>query len=112
MAVVFTKMDAFYPAMDRGNPIMNPPGRLPVYQDGDGQAVHEQMRALLHEWNASDIDLHLSHNYDSFRFFGVSSLGAEPDYENHRASNGGIRPHRVEDPLLWLLTKEGTVRTL
>lgn len=111
MAVVFTKMDAFYPTMDRGNPIMNPPGRLPAYQELDGQAVHEQMRALLHEWNASEIDRHLVHNYDSFRFFGVSSLGEEPDYASSRTSGGGIRPHRVEDPLLWLLAKEGAVGT-
>jgi ABC-type dipeptide/oligopeptide/nickel transport system ATPase component len=110
LAAVFTKIDAFYPSMDRGNPIMNPPGRLPAYQEHDGEAVHEQMRALLHEWNAADIDSHLSYNWDTFRYFGVSSLGAEPDYTNERAADGGIRPHRVEDPLLWLLSKKGAVR--
>jgi GTPase SAR1 family protein len=112
VAVVFTKIDAFYRMMGRGNPIMNPPGRLPAYQGMDGQAVHEQMRALLHEWNASDIDNHLTLNYRDFRFFGVSALGAEPDYAQGQAAPGGIRPHRVEDPLLWLLTKEGKVRAL
>jgi GTPase SAR1 family protein len=111
VAVVFTKIDAFYRTMDRGNPIMNPPGRLPAYQETHGQAVHEQMRALLHDWNGSDIDFHLSLNYQNFRFFGVSALGAEPDYSRHQAAPGGIRPHLVEDPLLWLLTREGTVRT-
>jgi hypothetical protein len=110
LAAVFTKIDAFYPGMDRGNPIMNPPGRLPVYQEQDGEAVHEQMRALLHEWNAADIDNQISLNFDTFRYFGVSSLGAPPDYENNRTANGGVQPHRVEDPLLWLLSKKGAVR--
>jgi GTPase SAR1 family protein len=110
VAVVFTKIDAFFRTLDRNNPIMNSPRPLPVYQEADGLAVHEQMRALLHEWNASDIDFHMDLNYQSFRYFGVSSLGAEPDYAAMRVSPGGIRPHRVQDPLLWLLTKEGTIR--
>lgn len=110
VAVVFTKMDAFYRLMDRGNSIMNPPDRLPVYQETDGQAVHEQMRALLYDWNANDIDIHMSLNFDKFRFFGVSALGAEPDYAQETAAPGGIRPHRVEDPLLWILSKEGTIK--
>jgi hypothetical protein len=110
VAVVFTKIDAFYRMMDRGNPIMNPPGRLPAYPEVDGQSVHEQMRALLHDWNASDIDNHMSLNYGNFRFFAVSALGAEPDYARAQAAPGGIRPHRVEDPLLWILGKEGTIK--
>jgi GTPase SAR1 family protein len=110
VAVVFTKMDAFYRAMDRGNPIMNPPGRLPAYQEADGQAVHEEMRALLHDWNAGDIDNQMSLNYEKFRFFGVSALGAEPHYAQQQAAAGGIRPHRIEDPLLWILSKEGTIK--
>jgi hypothetical protein len=110
LAAVFTKIDAFYPSMDRGNPIMNPPPRQPVYQEQDGEAVHEQMRALLYEWNAADIDSHLSLNFDTYRYFGISSLGEPPDYASNQAADGGIRPHRVEDPLLWLLSKKGAVR--
>ena len=50
-------------------------------------------------------------NYKDFRYFGVSALGAEPDYENATVAAGGVRPHRVEDPVLWLLSKAGTVRS-
>ena len=48
-------------------------------------------------------------NYADFRFFAVSALGAEPDYAAQSVAPGGVRPHRVEDPILWLLAKEGTV---
>ena len=82
-----------------------------AYDNADGQAVHEHMLALLHEWNAQDIDTHMRLNYSDFRYFGVSALGAEPDYENHTVAAGGVRPHRVEDPVLWLLSKAGTVRS-
>ena len=109
VAIVFTKMDAFYPTLDRQNPIVAASASLPAYENADGQAVHEHMRALLHQWNDARID-HLMHaNYSDFRYFAVSALGAEPDYGTGRVAPGGVRPHRVEDPVLWLLSKSGTV---
>lgn len=111
VAVVFTKIDAFFPVLDRGNPLMAATPAMAAYHDADGQAVHEHMRALLQDWNAEDIDTHMRLNYTDYRYFGVSALGAEPDYGEQRVAPGGIRPHRVEDPILWLLSKAGTVRS-
>jgi GTPase SAR1 family protein len=112
VAVVFTKIDAFFPALDRGNPLMTGTPGIPGYSNADGQAVHEHMLALLHDWNAQDIDTHMRFNYADFRYFGVSALGAEPNYEERKVAAGGVRPHRVEDPVLWLLSKSGTVRSV
>jgi GTPase SAR1 family protein len=111
VAVVFTKIDAFFPTLDRGNPLMTTAPVLPAYDNADGQAVHENMLALMHQWNAQDIDTHVRLNYSDFRYFGVSALGAEPDYDSKTVAPGGVRPHRVEDPVLWLLSKTGTVRS-
>jgi hypothetical protein len=111
IAVVFTKIDAFFPTLDRGNPLMTTAPAVPAYDTGDGAAVHENMLALMHQWNAQDIDTHVKLNYSDYRYFGVSALGAEPDYENLKVAAGGVRPHRVEDPVLWLLSKTRTVRT-
>jgi GTPase SAR1 family protein len=111
IAVVFTKIDAFFPTLDRGNPLMTTASAVPAYDNGDGVAVHENMLALMHQWNAQDIDTHVKLNYSDYRYFGVSALGAEPDYENLKVAAGGVRPHRVEDPVLWLLSKTRTVRT-
>lgn len=111
VAVVFTKIDAFFPTLDRGNPLMTTAPAAPVYAAADGEAVHEHMLALMHGWNAQDIDTHMRLNYSNFRYFGVSALGAEPDYEQGNVAAGGVRPHRVEDPVLWLLAKTGTVRS-
>ena len=111
VAVVFTKIDAFFPTLDRGNPLMSATPPVAGYDNVDGQTVHEHMLALLHEWNAQDIDTHMRLNYADFRYFGVSALGAEPDYESKTVAAGGVRPHRVEDPVLWLLSKSGTVRS-
>lgn len=111
VAIVFTKIDAFFPTLDRHNPIMSAPPEQPAYHNADGQAVHEHMLALLHEWKADDIDNHMRLNYADYRYFAVSALGAEPDYEHNSVAPGGVRPHRVEDPILWLLSKAGTVRS-
>ena len=111
-AVVFTKIDAFFPMLTQGNPVMKPSGSVNAYNETDGQNVHEHMKALLRQWNADEIDLHLRLNYGRYRLFGVSALGAEPIYTENRVANGGVRPHRVEDPILWLLAKEGTVKSV
>ena len=109
IALVFTKIDAFYAGLDRHNPIMAQPPRLPAYQDADGRTVHEHMLALMRDWNATDIDTHMRLNYSDYRYFGVSALGAEPDYREYAVAPGGVQPHRVEDPVLWLLSKTRTV---
>lgn len=111
VAVVFTKIDAFFPTLDRSSPLMAASPDMPAYAEMDGQAVHEHMLALLHRWNAQDIDAHIRLNYKDYRYFGLSALGAEPDYESNAVAAGGVRPHRVEDPVLWLLSKDGTVRS-
>ena len=97
--------------LDSQNPIMAAFPWLPAYDNVDGQRVHEHMGTLLREWMADDIDLHMSFNYSDFRYFAVSALGAEPDYRTGKVAPGGVRPHRVEDPLLWLLSKLGTVQS-
>jgi hypothetical protein len=110
VAVVFTKMDAFFPTLGGGNPLTTTAPAEPAYADDDCHAVHEHMLALLHQWNAQSIDTHMRLNYKEYCYFGVSALGAEPDYENSTVAPGGVRPHRVEDPVLWLLSKTGTIR--
>lgn len=109
LAVVFTKMDAFFSTLEPGHPLMAAATSTNAYDEAMGQAVHEHMLALLHRWHADDIDNHLKLNYSDYRYFGVSALGAEPDYSTKRVAPGGVQPHRVEDPVLWLLAKSRTL---
>lgn len=111
VAIVFTKIDAFYPMLDQNNPIMATAPAVAAYDNVDGEAVHEHMRALLDEWGADDIDRHMRQNYDNYRYFAVSALGAEPDYGSGQVAAGGVQSHRVEDPVLWLMAKSRTVKS-
>lgn len=108
-AVVFTKLDAFFPHLDSGNPLRRPVPPDAYYDDAMGREVHEQMLSLMGRWGAGALDTHLGLNYERYRYFGVSSLGAQPDYDSRVIDPSGVRPHRVEDPLLWLLSVFGVV---
>lgn len=112
VAIVFTKIDAFYPTLDQNSPIMAAAPKVPAYVNSDGEAVHEHVLALLHGWGADDIDRLIRLNYDDYRYFAVSALGAEPNYAKGEVAPGGVRPHRVEDPVLWLMSKAGTVKAV
>jgi hypothetical protein len=103
IAVVFAKFDAFFPMLGDGHPLLQLPPGGPSYDEAHGRDTDEHLRALLTELDADDIDAHLRSNYKSFRYFAVSSLGAEPDYDHRRVDPRGVRPFRVDEPLLWLL---------
>ena len=71
--------------------------------------LHEHLKTLLIDWEGDDILRHLELSYEKFRLFGVSALGAEPDYQHQKVNSQGIRPFRVDDPILWLLADRGFV---
>jgi len=108
-AVVFTKLDAFFPQLDPGNPLRSPSSQVPYYDESMGREIHEQVLSLMERWGASSLETHLGLNYEQYRYFALSSLGAEPDYSSGIIDSSGVRPHRVEDPFLWLLSVFGVV---
>jgi hypothetical protein len=110
VAVAFAKIDAFFDVLGSDHPLVAPPAKTGgVYDETAGRATHEYVRAVLHDWGGDDIDTHLRHNYTNFRYFAVSSLGVEPDYDARRdarpVSERGVQPYRVDEPLVWLLSR-------
>lgn len=104
IAVVFSKIDAFFGMLGESHPLLSESNDGPYYDETAGQDTDEYLRALLDDFGADDIDAHLRAHYGSYRFFAVSSLGAEPDYERGQIDPAGVRPIRVADPLLWLFS--------
>jgi hypothetical protein len=105
LAVVFSKIDAFYRMLGEDHPLLRQPDVGPFYNESVGRDTDDHMRALLTELDADDVDTHLRAQYRTFRYFAVSSLGAEPDYAGNRVDPHGVRPFRVDEPLLWLLSQ-------
>src|SRR5262249_44635231 len=113
VAVAFAKMDAFYFHLGGNDCLQREPATReePAYDERNGRLTHEGVRGLLHEWKADDIDGHLRRNYRTFRYFAVSALGAPPDYENAAVDPAGVVPHRVDEPLVWLLSQFRIVKS-
>ena len=63
------------------------------------------MKSLLQKWGEKSFIQYLETEYKTFKFFGISALGAKPIEKPNgiKIISQEIKPRRVEDPLLWLL---------
>ncbi len=107
MAVCLTKIDALHGELDEGSPLHRPQPTAPFFDESDSQDVHAQIQQLLHRWDGGGVDGHVGNHYRNARYFGVSALGGVPD-EGNRV-RGGVRPYRVADPFLWMLSEFGVI---
>ena len=108
LAVALTKIDVLQPSLAVQSPLHRPRPRIARLDSDDREAVHEQVRSLLHHWHADGLDHYLRHHYAEYGYFGLSALGDLP--RDGSVAPGGIRPYRVEDPLLWLLHRFGMLQ--
>lgn len=109
LAVVLAKIDAFFETVDPDDPIRQPSGTRPVFEERESLDLHHHVASLIDRWGGDDVLRHLQHNYANYRFFVSSALGAEPDYRSGRINNRGLLPHRVTEPLLWLMADRGFI---
>jgi hypothetical protein len=108
IAVSFSKLDAFWHTFPAGTPLRRVPNDGPAFDGAESLEVDAYLRALLHQWGGAQIDHLLGHHYERHRYFGFSALGDSPTPDN-RLSGRGVRPYRVSDPFLWLLSEFGTI---
>lgn len=108
IAVVFSKMDAFWHLLEPSSPLRDHAPARGRFDVGDSLSVHEEVRRLLKDWDGVPIDHVLDTHYARYRYFGVSALGRNPT-SDARVAPTGIQPYRVADPLLWLLSTFGSV---
>lgn len=71
--------------------------------------MHDHIASLVSHWGGDGLLTMLDTNYANYRFFGLSALGSEPNYSTQRIDERGIIPHRVGEPLLWLMAERGFI---
>lgn len=110
VAAVFSKFDAIESLVPKDFTVHKPsPHCSNQYFDlSDWHNVNSEIEALLKEWDARMFISNLKMNYKKFSFFSVSSLGLNNNPVNDRIQRP--RPHRVEDPLLWLFNEFGLIK--
>lgn len=109
IAVCITKLDMIKPLMDASSFLQAGSRHLREarFDPLDFEACSLEAQSLIEAWGGGEIVRQVTSQFNSYGFFGLSALGGP-------LANGGgvhhIAPHRVTDPLLWLLWKNKAVR--
>lgn len=107
VAVVFTKIDVVKQSFGAATVMQQSPhlGKN-GFVKSDGDTVNAEIRDWLSDHNENAFLNALDTNFvaNKIHMFGVSSFGQIPT-DNGRL--GKIIPHRVLDPIIWMLAKEG-----
>ncbi|MEV3857159.1 hypothetical protein AB0J38_22865 [Streptomyces sp. NPDC050095] len=110
VAVALTKADLLWPHLPDNSPLHRGRRPGPVFDADDRLAVHTELDALLRRWNEDQLPLRLDRFCATYQLFALSALGHAPHATGGRLGDGGVvRPHRAEDPLMWLLHRFGVL---
>lgn len=114
-AIALSKFDVLKSVFPKGSIVLEPSGYL-----RDGQldktewfTVHSEIEAMLKECGAAGFTKNVEMMFGRYTYCTVSALGQQPVIKN----SGGPktlasipRPHRIEDPFLWLLKENGIIK--
>lgn len=71
------------------------------YSEPEIEEVSREMRSLLHLWGERPFYENVERVFSRVKYFAVSALGETP--EHGKLHGDGVNPHRVTDPLIWIL---------
>lgn len=111
VAAVFSKFDAIAGLIPEGSTILetSPHCSEKVFDMADWHNVDNEIRSLLVEWGAESFISQMDVNYTNYSYFAVSALGMDNNPKEDRRIDRP-RPHRIEDPLLWILKENGVIK--
>lgn len=113
LALAFSKMDvlAKYDVLPIDSCLRDESEHLEkrAFVKSDFDNTQHEMETLLDNFIVGDMEQKIR-MFSQHAYFGVSALGANP--EKNVIPEGGVQPHRVLDPLLWLLAQNKTVKTI
>ncbi len=78
--------------------------RTRIFAEAELTEVSNDMRSLLNQWGEGGFIADVERTFSRIAYFGVSALGSTPLGGELRQN---IAPHRVMDPLLWILDNLG-----
>lgn len=104
IAICVTKLDTFKNQLDSSS-YFNYSSRQMNYDAFDlidYECTNLETQAILESWGGLELINQVKSQFSHSGFFMFSSLGTQPDKDNHIKH---IVPYRVCDPFLWLLAK-------
>ncbi len=106
LAITISKIDSLRGLLPGTHAVFSLPKHDGVFDRTIARNISEALRADAVGWIGERLDRFLKQEFSDYAFFGVSALGESPVAGRLR---NGVSPHRVEDPVLWMLDKWGAV---
>jgi len=109
IAVCLSKADTFHPMLDAGSFVKYPSRHMakPAFDMADFTSCDLETRSLIETWGGGDLISQITGQFSNCGFFTLAALGNAP-------GQGGkitdMQPHRVCDPLLWILRQNRAIR--
>jgi Double-GTPase 2 len=100
IAFTLSKIDALRSILPPDSALLRNSEHFGYLDIDDVKNVHTEIANDLRSWISYNFCQQIDHDFETYRYFGVSSLGSPPDKDGHLIS---INPIRVEDPFLWIL---------
>lgn len=100
LALTVSKFDALRPLLPEGHPVFTLPAHDGSFDPQLADSISAAVRSDLAGWLGERLDSFVKQEFETMAYFGVSALGESP--VEGRLPNG-VAPHRVEDPILWML---------
>jgi hypothetical protein len=106
LALAVSKFDAVRPLLPEGHPVFSLPAHDGRFDPKVAASISAAVRSDLADWLGERLDSFVKEEFERTAYFGVSALGEGP--VAGRLPNG-VAPHRVEDPILWMLDSWGAL---
>ena len=110
-AAVLTKLDAIEPILPSGLTLstQSPHCSNKGFLLSDRESVNSETQNLLTNWGEGSFMAQLDVNYDKHSYFAVSALGSNNSPREDKKIDQTM-PHRIEDPLLWLMKENNIIK--
>lgn len=108
VSITLTKLDMLRPLIDAGSRVLTTPNHFGGFDLEDALRVSAEVEGHLELWAGGAVRANLN-RFTQAGYFSLSSLGEQPE------ETGVIRsfaPHRVGDPLFWILHRLGYLPAL
>lgn len=102
VAFTLSKIDTLVPILRPGSALLRSGDHAGYLDLDDIQSVNTEVANYMASWINPNFCNVIHSKFASYSYFGVSSLGEQPDPQNHLSTVNSLR---VEDPFLWLLYK-------
>ena len=106
LAIAISKIDALRGLLSDTHPVFTQVAHDGRFDAAVARTISEALRAETVAWLGERVDTFIKHEFASVSYFGVSALGENPIAGRLR---NGVSPHRVEDPILWMLDRWGAL---